>query len=96
MGVVVPALRERYWSETESAPLLTRHTVRKQLEPCDTKVRVLLAEDNVTNQQVAVGILEKFGIEVEIVRNGEEAVEAVRRRSFDLISWTFRCCSWTG
>ena len=85
MGVVVPALRERYWSETESAPLLTRHTVRKQLEPCDTKVRVLLAEDNVTNQQVAVGILEKFGIEVEIARNGEEAVEAVRRRSFDLI-----------
>ena len=85
LEVVVPALQERYWSETENAPLPTRHTVRKHLKPCDTKVRILLVEDNATNQQVAVGILEKFGMEVEIARNGKEAVEAVRRGHFDLV-----------
>jgi len=48
-------------------------------------LRILVAEDNPTNQEVAEAILEGAGIVVTIVGNGEAAVEAVRTRSFDAV-----------
>ena len=47
--------------------------------------RVLLAEDNEVNTMLACAILEAGGYTVECVVNGQEAVEAVRTRSFDLV-----------
>lgn len=47
--------------------------------------RVLLAEDNEIGQMVAVSLLRKAGIEVDVVGNGAEAVEAALRRDFDLV-----------
>ncbi|HQP30399.1 MAG TPA: response regulator, partial [Deltaproteobacteria bacterium] len=47
--------------------------------------RVLLAEDNVINQEVARAILKNVGIEVDIANNGQEAVEAVFRNSYDAV-----------
>jgi CheY-like chemotaxis protein/HPt (histidine-containing phosphotransfer) domain-containing protein len=47
--------------------------------------RVLVAEDNRTNQQVARDMLEMLGCEVEIVVNGREAVEAVFTGNYDLV-----------
>ena len=49
------------------------------------QARVLLAEDNSTNRQVAWGLLKKFGIEPEVAVNGEEAARAAQGRRFDLI-----------
>ncbi|HYD29879.1 MAG TPA: response regulator [Azospirillaceae bacterium] len=49
------------------------------------RVRILLAEDNVTNQKVAVRILEKAGYRVDVVANGAESVEAVRSLPYDLV-----------
>lgn len=50
-------------------------------------LHVLLAEDNLVNQQVARGILRKKGVEVTIANNGREALELLQIRSevFDLI-----------
>jgi two-component system, sensor histidine kinase and response regulator len=48
-------------------------------------MRILVAEDNPTNQQVAQAILEGAGIVVTIVDNGEEAVEALRHNAFDAV-----------
>ena len=48
-------------------------------------MRILLAEDNVVNQRVATVILGRFGYRADIVGNGEEALAAVRRQSYDLI-----------
>jgi CheY-like chemotaxis protein len=56
-----------------------------QGEPSHERRRVLLAEDNVVNQKVAVRMLEKIGCRVDVVANGLEAVEAARRVPYDLI-----------
>ena len=47
--------------------------------------RVLLAEDNPVNQEVAVGMLEHLGCSVRVVANGQEAVELAGSDSFDLV-----------
>jgi PAS domain S-box-containing protein len=48
-------------------------------------LRVLLAEDNVINQKVAVGQLRKMGCTPDVANNGLEAVEAVKRARYDVI-----------
>ncbi|MEM9774193.1 MAG: response regulator [Chloroflexota bacterium] len=48
-------------------------------------MRILLAEDNVINQKVAIRILNKLGYRADLVANGTEAVEAVNRQDYDLI-----------
>jgi signal transduction histidine kinase/CheY-like chemotaxis protein/HPt (histidine-containing phosphotransfer) domain-containing protein len=50
-----------------------------------TPAKILLAEDNVVNQRVAVGLLQKRGHFVTLAQNGREAVEAVQRETFDLV-----------
>lgn len=47
--------------------------------------KVLLAEDGVINQRVAMGFLKKWGHEVVLACTGREAVEAAKREVFDLI-----------
>jgi len=45
--------------------------------------RLLLVEDNEINQQVAEGLLARVGVSLQIVHNGQQAVEAVRSDAFD-------------
>ncbi len=47
--------------------------------------RVLLAEDNIVNQMVAVGLLNKMGLAVDVVANGSEAVKALELVHYDLV-----------
>ena len=49
------------------------------------KVHILLAEDNVTNQFVALKILEKLGYRADAVTNGQEAIAALRKHPYDLV-----------
>jgi signal transduction histidine kinase/CheY-like chemotaxis protein len=50
-----------------------------------TPAKILLAEDNVVNQRVAVGLLERRGHHVLVANNGREAVDAVIREGFDVV-----------
>jgi two-component system sensor histidine kinase/response regulator len=51
----------------------------------ERRLRILLADDNVTNRLVAVARLEKMGHRVDPVGNGQEAIDAVRDVPYDLV-----------
>ncbi|WP_052128456.1 response regulator [Neosynechococcus sphagnicola] len=55
------------------------------LPPHPSPLRILLAEDNVVNQRVALRMLEKLGYRADVVSNGLEVLDALRRQSYDLI-----------
>ncbi len=63
-------------------PILTRHALH---ELHRGSARILLAEDNLTNQQVALGLLGKWGLRADPVGNGAEAVQALSTCSYDLV-----------
>ncbi|MBF0327858.1 MAG: response regulator [Nitrospirae bacterium] len=63
----------------------TSHPIR-EIQRDMAMVRILLAEDNITNQQVAVGLLKKFDLNnVDIASNGAEAVTALENVAYDLV-----------
>ncbi|MBN2644718.1 MAG: response regulator [Desulfuromonadaceae bacterium] len=49
------------------------------------QVRVLVVEDNPVNQQVAQGILQRLGVVVEVVGDGQQALEILTDNDFDLV-----------
>ena len=51
----------------------------------DNPLRILLAEDNLVNQKVALAMLKRQGHLVVVAGNGVEVVQAVERESFDLV-----------
>lgn len=49
------------------------------------RLKILVAEDNVVNQKVIANILKRLGYRADIVANGFEVLEALRRQSYDVI-----------
>jgi len=94
MGGTIALTREDEWdtvfqvelslpiAEVNELPAIVPEDQQLALEK---GLRVLLVEDNQTNQIVAKAALEKYGCIVEIAMNGREAVAAVRDRGYDLV-----------
>jgi len=66
-----------------SSKLVTKHTLA-EAKPMSNKL-ILLAEDNIVNQKVAVRQLQKLGYRADTVADGREALEALGRISYDLV-----------
>ena len=62
--------------------IVTRHVVT---ENRNKKRRILVVEDNVVNQKIAIKILEKYGYRVNAVANGQEALHSLKLASYDLV-----------
>ncbi len=67
----------------QSQPMITRHALRAQR--AQVRHRILLAEDNLVNQKVALRLLEKLDYRVDVVADGLAAVAAWQTGKFDLI-----------
>ncbi len=65
-------------------PLITRYSLGDARDP-DTILRILVAEDNLVNLQLATRLLEKRGHRVAVAGNGREALEAMEKEHFDLV-----------
>lgn len=82
-GPLLEAVREALTISNGSAVL-----ARCVHEPTSNKMmgrRVLVAEDNCTNQIVAIGLLARLGCVTDVVSNGQEAVAAVQKNSYDAV-----------
>jgi PAS domain S-box-containing protein len=65
----------------ERPSLITRHSLRES-RPL---LRVLLAEDNLVNRELAVRLLEKRGHTVIVAGNGKEVLAALQKQTFDVV-----------
>ena len=73
---------------SESARALQKEIFKATVKP--TKIgllsgRVLLAEDNVVNQEVALGMLAGMGVEVVVAKDGDEALNQFKLQQFDAV-----------
>ncbi|MBC7857006.1 MAG: response regulator, partial [Pirellulaceae bacterium] len=60
-------------------------SVHDEEAPASRPLRILLAEDSLVNQKLAVGLLERHGHELTVANNGREAINALGRGKFDII-----------
>jgi two-component system sensor histidine kinase/response regulator len=65
----------------EKIPVITRYTIQETRG----RLTILLAEDNIVNQRLAVKILEKRGHRVVVASNGKEAIEKLEGERLDLV-----------
>ncbi len=85
-NVLSMLLTEPVSSSPQSKTIITRHSARDLLNGLKKRyARVLLVEDNITNQQVALGILHKLGITADAAANGAEAVHTLETVPYDLV-----------
>ncbi len=84
-SMLVDTLVEIYAPDTKMDGIISGHGATYDL----TGLKVLLAEDNEINQQIAVELLEDVGVNIEVVNNGREAVEMLMacegRGPYDLV-----------
>ncbi len=77
MAMFDNSLREE--KNNENRPLITKGMFS------GIHIRILVVEDNITNQQVALSMLESLGIRANAAANGEEALKILEAINFDLV-----------
>ncbi len=63
---------------------LADHNIDKNLS-AKLPMRILLAEDNITNQDLVITLLSKMGYKIDAVENGRKVLEMMERKKYDII-----------
>jgi len=79
---LLTVLAEKESSHEIPRSIVTRHSIA---DAKDLDIRVLVAEDNLTNQKVTYEILKKLGYSPDVADNGHDAIAALKLNHYDLI-----------
>ena len=79
---LVAVVNERKTKPLGASRLITRHLVAEEKRKSE---RILLAEDNLVNQKVAIALLQKAGHSVDVANNGLEAFEKIQEKPYGLV-----------
>jgi CheY-like chemotaxis protein len=80
VGVLAPAVADR----PAEKPAAVEQAASAEKTPVRS-LRLLLAEDNIVNQQVALLLLEQMGLAADIANDGREAIAAVEKKRYDVV-----------
>lgn len=69
----------------EESPTKSRRKKKAKSIKSKLDLHVLLVEDNKANQEIAKGFLNRWGISVDVANNGEEALEKIVSKAYDLM-----------
>jgi two-component system sensor histidine kinase/response regulator len=85
--LVLPLLPDRIFAAltAEHRSAASRREQEERAEEEEKRASILIAEDNPINQKLLKTLLKKFQYDVEVVHNGQEAVDAYEQRPFDLV-----------
>jgi len=73
------------WADRYSSTGVIHLLEHRRNEQTTSGLKILVAEDNATNQQVIAAILARAGHETTMVENGEQALDELETESFDLV-----------
>ncbi len=65
----------------EKSSVVTQHSIRES----GRRLQILLAEDNLVNQKLAIRLMEKWGHSVTLVETGKAALDILENQSFDVV-----------
>ena len=82
LAQVLGVSRKKAQGGEQKKELITRHSISESRR---ANVLILIAEDNIVNQKVALKMLERMGLRANAVANGLEAVKAVEDMPYDLV-----------
>ena len=68
--------------DDKRSQLVTKHSISDDRR---SKTRILIAEDNIVNQKLALRMLEKLGFQVDVAANGREALMTLKGFRYDIV-----------
>jgi len=69
-------------SAEKNATLITKYSVQENKRH---RLNILLVEDSIVNQQIALKIIQKMGLHVDYASNGEEALCLLEKKNYDIV-----------
>jgi signal transduction histidine kinase/CheY-like chemotaxis protein len=80
-----PVRQSNFYNALKAAFASTRGRELVGVDACPGSLRILLAEDNISNQKVTLAILKRLGYKADAVANGKEALRALECHHYDVV-----------